>query len=93
MKKLKLLVSIFSTLALFSCVDNSEIAANGLETITIGIQEWMTVNLNVDKFQNGEPILEAKTKDEWEVAFDNETPAWCYYDFDPSNATEPGLLV
>ena len=47
--------------------------------IKIGTQIWMSENLNVDCFSNGDPIPEAKTKDEWAAAGSNKQPAWCLY--------------
>ncbi|TKS56283.1 hypothetical protein FCN74_07335 [Mesohalobacter halotolerans] len=58
----------------------------------IGKQVWMTENLNVDKFRNGDPIPHAKTIDEWKVAGSNKEPAWCYYDNDPANSEKYGKL-
>lgn len=75
-----LLVTLFS-----SC--------NGsFEEVTIGNQVWMVENLNVDEFRNGDPIPQAKTVDEWKKATENEQPAWCYYDNDPSNGEKYGKL-
>ncbi|MDA7730389.1 hypothetical protein N8833_01325, partial [Salibacteraceae bacterium] len=62
------------------------------QTVTIGSQVWMTKNLNVDKFRNGDPIPQAKTDEEWENAGKNKQPAWCYYDNDPSNGAKYGKL-
>ncbi len=47
--------------------------------VVIGTQTWTTANLNVDKFRNGDVILEAKTEAEWEAAGNAGTAAWCYY--------------
>jgi uncharacterized protein (TIGR02145 family) len=58
----------------------------------IGDQIWMTENLNVSQFRNGDIIPEAKTSEEWENAGNNEEPAWCYYDNDPANAEKYGKL-
>ncbi len=56
-------------------------------------QEWtMTMNLNVDKFRNGDPIPQAKSGDEWEAAGEKEQPAWCYYHNDPANDGKYGKL-
>jgi uncharacterized protein (TIGR02145 family) len=52
----------------------------------------MTENLNVSTFRNGDPIPEAKTKEEWESAVNNHQPAWCYYDNDPKNGAKYGKL-
>jgi len=62
------------------------------ETVTIGTQVWMTNNLNVDKFRNGDPIPQAKTNEEWKAAGENKQPAWCYYDNDPANGAKYGKL-
>ncbi len=62
------------------------------KTVSIGSQIWMTENLNVDRFRNGDLIPEAKTVDEWELAGKNKQPAWCYYDNDPMNGEKYGKL-
>jgi uncharacterized protein (TIGR02145 family) len=63
-----------------------------VQTVTIGTQVWMTKNLDVSTFRNGEIIPEAKTNIEWEAAGDNKQPAWCYYDNNPANGTKYGKL-
>jgi len=60
--------------------------------VTIGKQVWMTQNLNVDKFRNGDPIPEAKTDEEWIKAGENGEPAWCYYKNNPDNGDRYGKL-
>jgi len=60
--------------------------------VVIGTQSWMTKNLNVDKFRNGEIIPEAKTAEEWQKASKYKQPAWCYYDNDPSKGEKYGKL-
>ena len=60
--------------------------------VTIGTQVWMTKNLDVSTFRNGDPIPQAKTKEEWEKAGDNKLPAWCYYENDPANGAKYGKL-
>jgi uncharacterized protein (TIGR02145 family) len=62
------------------------------QSITIGTQVWMTKNLNVDKFRNGDPIPEAKTLGEWKAYGDAGEAAWCYYDNDPKNGEKYGKL-
>jgi uncharacterized protein (TIGR02145 family) len=65
---------------------------NVYKTVKIGKQVWMTENLNVDKFQNGDLIPEAKTDEEWEKAGENKQPAWCYYNNNPDNGDRYGKL-
>ena len=48
--------------------------------VLIGVQTWTTINLDVDKFSNGDVIPEAKTDADWNAAYTNKTPAWCYYE-------------
>jgi uncharacterized protein (TIGR02145 family) len=66
--------------------------ASTFNEVTIGKQVWMTQNLNVDKFRNGDPIPEAKTQGEWEAYGDAGEAAWCYYDLDPKNGKKYGKL-
>ncbi|MFU8813269.1 MAG: FISUMP domain-containing protein [Balneolaceae bacterium] len=69
-----------------------QVKAQNVETVTIGSQTWMTENLNVDRFRNGDPIPQAKTIEEWEEATKNEEPVWGYYDNDPANGAKYGKL-
>jgi uncharacterized protein (TIGR02145 family) len=62
------------------------------QTVTIGTQVWMTKNLDVVTFRNGDLIPEAKTGEEWAKASENQQPAWCYYDNDPANGAKYGKL-
>lgn len=57
MKKLILLVFIL-------VCSSTAFSQSVTDTVTIGNQVWMTKNLNVDKFRNGDPIPEAKTDEE-----------------------------
>lgn len=69
------------------------IHSSGLyKEITIGKQVWMTTNLNVDKFRNGDPIPQAKTDQEWQKAGYSKQPAWCYYNNDSANGDKFGKL-
>lgn len=60
--------------------------------ISINDQVWMRNNLNVEKFRNGDKILEAKTFYEWEKAALKKEAAWCYYDNNPSYGDKLGKL-
>ena len=63
-----------------------------IQTVTIGTQVWMTKNLDVSTFRNGDGIPQAKTDEEWEAAGDNKQPAWCYYENNAANGTKYGKL-
>jgi uncharacterized protein (TIGR02145 family) len=82
MKKVNLI------LILFVCLGTISFS----QTVTIGNQVWMTKNLDVSKFRNGDLIPEAKTTEEWEKAGENKQPAWCYYDNDPKIGQKYGKL-
>ena len=62
------------------------------KTVQIGTQVWMTKNLDVSSFRNGDPIPEAKTDEEWKKAEENKQPAWCYYDNNSANGAKYGKL-
>lgn len=53
--------------------------------LTNSNQIWMTENLNVFCFRNGDEILEADSEEKWLQYGRNEKPAYCYYDFDCKN--------
>ena len=55
------------------------------KTALIGQQTWMTENLNVTTFQDGNAILEVKSISEWQKAIIDKKPAFCFYDFNPKN--------
>ena len=83
MKYIKILISIvFFTIAF-------ELDA---QKIKVGNQIWMSQNLNLDKFRNGDPIPEVKTAEDWQLASKNNQPAWCYYNNDPIYGTKYGKI-
>jgi uncharacterized protein (TIGR02145 family) len=72
----------------FQCLSQ----VNEFEEVQIGNQIWMTKNLNLDVFSNGDIILEAKSLKEWNLAFENKQPAWCYYKNKKGSGKEYGKL-
>jgi uncharacterized protein (TIGR02145 family) len=62
------------------------------KTVIIGNQVWMTENLNVDKFRNGDPIPQVENYWEWKEAGYKEQPAWCYYQNDANIGVKYGKL-
>ena len=69
-----------------------DIDNNKYPCVLIGDKLWMSTNLNVSRFNNGDKMLEAKTNEEWVFAFENGLPAYCYYNNDQNNQTELGKL-
>jgi|SRR5690554_1242640 len=82
--KILIIVSIFISLISPSSIES--------DTHRVGDSVWMTKNLNVSEFRNGDEILEAKSSEEWMNAFENKTPAYCYYENDIDNAEKFGKL-
>lgn len=58
----------------------------------IGALEWMTMNLDVRAFRNGDPIPEARSEKEWQQAAQQGQPAWCLYQNDPAAGKKYGKL-
>ena len=48
--------------------------------IKIGDQTWITKNLDVDTYRNGDVIPEVEDDWEWEDCCSSKTGAWCYYE-------------
>lgn len=66
--------------------------AISFSSVTIGGQAWMSRNLDVETFRNGDPIPEARTAAEWKAAADNRQPAWCYHNNDAAAGARYGRL-
>jgi uncharacterized protein (TIGR02145 family) len=62
------------------------------ESVRIGNQEWITRNLVVDRFRNGDLIPHIESKEEWEEAGENGQPAWCYFNNNPEYRKKYGKL-
>ncbi|MFM7339815.1 MAG: FISUMP domain-containing protein, partial [Bacteroidota bacterium] len=71
---------------------NSSAQKQEYQSVKIGNQVWMTKNLDIDKFRNGDPIPQAKTQKEWANAFNNKQAAWCYYEHSTTNGKIYGKL-
>jgi len=72
---------LFSAVFVVSIMISISFAQEG-KSVKIGNQEWMTDNLNVETFRNGDMIPQAKTSGEWLQAGKEGQPAWCYYEND-----------
>jgi uncharacterized protein (TIGR02145 family) len=67
----------------------TDIDGNVYQTIVIGDQEWMTENLKVTHYSNGDPIPHLPGDYEWQ---DTSEGAYCYYENETSNAETYGNL-
>lgn len=73
-------------------VSGSGSSSSNISSVVIGSQTWAVANLDVTAFRNGDAIAEVKTDAEWEKAYEDKKPAWCYYNNDPSNGSSYGKL-
>ena len=94
MKKVSLFFGLMVTAIIFlsAFVGANKTLQTTFSEVKIGKQVWMSENLSIEKFRNGDPIPEAKTSEEWIKAGENKKPAWCYYDNDPANGKKYGKL-
>jgi len=60
-----------------------------VDEVVIGTQTWMTKNLNVSTYRNGDPIMQVTDTATLKTI---ETGAWCYYRFDSSKGAVYGKL-
>ncbi|HPQ35943.1 MAG TPA: FISUMP domain-containing protein, partial [Tenuifilaceae bacterium] len=67
----------------------TDIDGNIYPTVIIGSQEWMTVDLKVSKYRNGDAILTDQSHNQWQQSTQG---IWAYYDNDPSNNDLYGKL-
>lgn len=81
----KIILINFVFLFITGCINNTN-------EVEIGKQIWMSENLNVERFRNGDLIPQAKTDEEWETAGENGEPAWCYYNNDSKMGKKYGKL-
>lgn len=51
--------------------------------VLVDKQLWIGRNLNVEQFRNGDPVVYARTNEEWSKAGKYKQPAYCYYDNNP----------
>ena len=67
----------------------TDINGNTYMTIEIGTQHWMSENLKVTRFRNGEPIANVESNNEWSALSEG---AYCIYQNDTANIDSYGLL-
>tara|TARA_Y100000766_G_scaffold247876_1_gene229327 strand:- start:123 stop:791 length:669 start_codon:yes stop_codon:yes gene_type:complete len=95
MKKILIVFVAIGLLTFVGCGNEGSGLTDADGTIykcVIGKQEWMSHNLNVEHFRNGDIIPEVKTDEDWERAGEEKRPAWCYYENEKSNGEKYGKL-
>jgi uncharacterized protein (TIGR02145 family) len=74
-----------------SCTSEG-IQTESFRTVQIKSQTWMAENLNVTHFQNGDPIPQATSPEDWIKAGDDGLPMWTYFEFNPNHGAKYGKL-
>lgn len=90
MKELIISSVIIVSLMLTSWMHHDETAS--YKEAVIGNQTWMSENLHVSTFKNGDTIPEAKTISEWKAFLGKKQPAWCYFNNDKGYDSTYGKL-
>lgn len=90
MKKESIAPALF--ILLIALMVSSCTSIKKIKTVQIGDQIWMSENLDVSHFSNGDPIPQITDDAAWEAAGSRGEPAWCYYLNDPSNGKKYGKL-
>jgi len=86
------LLMILTVMLILSCSNTgtvTDIDGNVYQTIIIGDQEWMTENLKVTHYRNGDQIPNVTNNSTWAGL---STGAYCVYDNMPANADTYGNL-
>ncbi len=88
----KTLMAVLFVFALLQHATAQAASKESFPSVKIGNQTWMSENLNVGKFRNGDKILEVKSSAVWVQAYNQKIPAWCYYEFKAANEKKYGKL-
>jgi uncharacterized protein (TIGR02145 family) len=83
--------TLFLVVFLSSCVRVVDKDAE-IKVVKIGSQFWMSKNLDVDKFRNGDIIKRVNTANEWLLAESKRLPVWGYYQNDSAKYAKYGKL-
>lgn len=92
MKEIKSTVLVLRKVFVLALVILSTSHLFAQPSVKIGSQIWMTRNLDVDKFRNGDPIPHAATHEQWLEASNKRQPAWCFIEENPANGVKYGKL-
>jgi hypothetical protein len=92
MNRKKFVVIVMLISCLQSIAQAIDVDGNTYDTAETEGIVFITQNLNVSKFRNGDEIKQAQSNEEWIQADKNEEPAWCYYNNDEENGKTYGKL-
>ncbi len=93
MKKIKIGALFMVTLVALILFTSTETATDQdrqiFKVVKIKTQIWMSENLNISTYRNGDSIPEVKNPAEWSKL---ATGAWCYYENNSENSAKYGKL-
>jgi len=84
-----ILISIFAITGLIACTKTTTPTPQNSTTVSICNQVWMTKNLDVATYRNGDSIPQVTDPTQW---VNLTTGAWCYYNNNPINGPIYGKL-
>ena len=70
-------------------ITSSEQAGGNFNNVKIGKQIWMTENLNISTYRNGDPITQVQDAAKWNKL---DSGAFCYYENKAANGAKYGKL-
>jgi uncharacterized protein (TIGR02145 family) len=85
----KSIFAVFLISILWGCSTTPPPTPQNIPTVTICNQVWMTKNLDVTTYRNGDVIPQVTDPTQWENL---TTGAWCYYNNDAANGPIYGKL-
>ena len=82
-------ISMFAILGFFGCTKSTTPTPQNIPTVSVCNQVWMTKNLDVATYRNGDSIPQVTDPTQW---VNLTTGAWCYYNNDAANGSIYGKL-
>jgi uncharacterized protein (TIGR02145 family) len=76
-KSLRIFFCLFTSIIFVQCASFFSPEPE-FESIRLGNREFMSKNLDVSIFRNGDSIPYAPTHEDWQRAAEEKKPAWCY---------------
>ena len=90
------IIILVATLFSISCQEvqnrGTALLPDNIRVIQLGTQVWMSHNLDVAAFNNGDPVPQVTSDAEWEKAGKEGRPAWCYYNNDSTTRNKYGRM-
>jgi uncharacterized protein (TIGR02145 family) len=87
-----LLLIVFVVACISQEAGDKDQDGNKFNSVKIGNQVWMSENLRVSTFRNGDVIPKVTSEADWKRMSEEKKPAWCYYNFDRANEKKYGKL-